>query len=35
VRVWVLRDGRRQLAISQQSTVQAAQPLPAVTAKKQ
>jgi ketosteroid isomerase-like protein len=34
VRVWVLRDGRWQLAISQQSTIQAAQPLPAVAAKK-
>jgi hypothetical protein len=30
----VPRDGRWQLAINQQSTVQAAQPLPAVAAKK-
>jgi hypothetical protein len=34
VRVWVLRDGRWQLAISQQSTIQAAAPLPAVTTKQ-
>jgi hypothetical protein len=34
VRVWVLRDGRWQLAISQQSTIQSANPLPAVAAKK-
>jgi hypothetical protein len=34
VRVWVLRDGRWQLAISQQSTIQAAEPLQAVAAKK-
>jgi hypothetical protein len=33
VRVWVLRDGRWQLAISQQSTIQSENPLPAVTAK--
>jgi uncharacterized protein DUF4440 len=34
VRVWVLRDGRWQLAISQQSTMQSANPLPAVAAKQ-
>ena len=34
VRVWVLRDGRWQLAISQQSTIQAEKPLPAVAARK-
>jgi hypothetical protein len=34
VRVWVLRDGRWQLAISQQATIQSAAPLPAVTANK-
>jgi hypothetical protein len=34
VGVWVLRDGRWQLAISQQSTIQSANPLPAVAAKK-
>jgi hypothetical protein len=34
VRVWVLRDGRWQLAISQQSTIQAAAPHAAVTATK-
>ena len=33
VRVWVLRDGRWQLAISQQSTIESAVPLPAVAAK--
>jgi hypothetical protein len=33
IRVWVLRDGRWQLAISQQSTIQSAAPLPAVAAK--
>jgi hypothetical protein len=33
VRVWVLRDSRWQLAISQQSTIQSAAPLPAVAAK--
>jgi Domain of unknown function (DUF4440) len=34
VRVWVLRDGRWQLAISQQSTIQSAMPVPAVAASK-
>ena len=34
VRVWTLRDGRWQLTISQQSTIQAAAPLPAVAAKQ-
>jgi uncharacterized protein DUF4440 len=34
VRVWVLRDGRWQLAISQQSVIQAAAPVAAVGAKK-
>jgi hypothetical protein len=34
IRVWVLRDGRWQLAISQQSTIQAAPPHAAVTATK-
>jgi hypothetical protein len=33
VRVWVLRDGRWQLAVSQQSTIQSAAPLPPVTTK--
>jgi uncharacterized protein DUF4440 len=33
VRVWVLRDGRWQLAISQQSTIQSAAPLPPVKSK--
>jgi ketosteroid isomerase-like protein len=33
VRVWALRDGRWQLAISQQSTIQSATPLPPVAAK--
>jgi hypothetical protein len=33
VRVWVLRDDRWQLAISQQSTIQSAAPIPAVAAK--
>jgi hypothetical protein len=33
VRVWVLRDGRWQLAVSQQSMIQSAAPLPPVTTK--
>ncbi len=33
VRVWVLRDGRWQLALSQQTTIQAAAPVPPVNAK--
>jgi hypothetical protein len=31
VRVWTLRDGRWQLAVSQQSTIQAAAAVPATT----
>ncbi len=34
LRVWILRDDRWQLALSQQTTIQAADPLPAVTGKK-
>jgi len=34
VRVWVKRDNRWQLALSQQVTIEAAQPVPAVTARK-
>jgi hypothetical protein len=34
VRVWVLREDRWQLALSQQTTIQAADPVPAVTTKK-
>jgi hypothetical protein len=34
VRVWALRDGRWQLAISQQATIQSASPLAAVETKK-
>ena len=34
VRVWVNRDARWQLALSQQVTIQAAQPVPAMAAKK-
>jgi hypothetical protein len=34
VRVWTLRDGRWQLAISQQTTIQAAEVVPAVGTKK-
>jgi hypothetical protein len=34
IRVWVLRDGRWQLAISQQSTIQSANPLPAVATQQ-
>ena len=33
LRVWVLRDGRWQLAISQQSEIKSAAPIPAVAAK--
>lgn len=34
VRIWVFRDDRWQLALSQQTTIQAAAPLPAVTSKQ-
>jgi hypothetical protein len=34
VRVWVLRDNRWQLGLSQQSTIQNAAPLPAVAVKQ-
>jgi hypothetical protein len=34
VQVWVLRDGRWQLAISQQATIRAEQPRPAVAASR-
>jgi hypothetical protein len=33
VRIWVLRDGRWQLALSQQVAIQAAAPAPAVASK--
>lgn len=33
VRVWTLRDGRWQLAVSQQSTIQSAAPVPPIGAK--
>jgi hypothetical protein len=34
VRVWIFRDDRWQLALSQETTIQAAAPLPAVTSKQ-
>ena len=33
VRIWTLRDGRWQLAISQQSQIKAASPMPAVASR--
>jgi hypothetical protein len=34
VRIWVLRDGRWQLALSQQVAIQSAAPVPAVASKQ-